>query len=106
MFKTMMTRPCFAVLRACECKHLLRKTLGHVPGDLKKGLLDVDVVLCARLKEFDSKLIGQRLASCSIDNLLVHHVALVPDEDLEAGGNGKLSSEVSIHLGGPLHPCA
>lgn len=98
----MMTRPCFVVVHVCECKHLLRKALGHVPGDLKKGLLDVDVVLCARLKEFDSKLIGQRLASCSVDNFLVHHVALVPDEDLEASGNSKLSSEASIHLGGPL----
>lgn len=83
-------------------RHLFREALGHIPGNLKKGLLDVDVVLCASLKELDSKLIGERLAPCSIDNLLVHHVTLVPDEDLESSGDGRLSGEVSNHLGGPL----
>mmetsp|Transcript_58999 Transcript_58999/g.144706 ORF Transcript_58999/g.144706 Transcript_58999/m.144706 type:complete len:245 (-) Transcript_58999:186-920(-) len=61
---------------------LLLQPLHHVPRDLEEGLLNIDVVLGARLKEFDAELVRKRLAPCGVNHLLVEHVALVANQDL------------------------
>ena len=66
--------------------HLLRlrgvhDSLLDIPGEQQEGLLDVDVGLCGDFHEWDSELVGERLATFGGNDALLFPVALVADED-------------------------
>jgi hypothetical protein len=58
-----------------------RKT-GSVPSQREESLLNLDVALCRRLEEAETKLVRELLTLLLRDDLLVRPVALVSDEDL------------------------
>jgi len=60
----------------------IHETFLDVGRDGGEGLHDIGVVLGRRLEELDAVLLGQRLATRCFHRLLVHHVALVADQDL------------------------
>ena len=51
-------------------------------GNPNKGVIHVNVVLGRALPKVNAKLLGKLLSLLGGDDLLVEHVALVPDEDL------------------------